>query len=257
MNTAEHGRAGLERPDPLAVTSTDASSSLREEHALLMREVTARGETVLREADEGRWPQHELRELLNYLHLEVLRQVTDSEWLLFRAAHRSPDELARLRRDHLELRLAIDVLTQAAATGGADGLSPPQLAVATRDLLAQLDAHLAAEQQLLRTASGDAPSMASLGSQPHEWYALTEGPVIDLDTLPGNQGVDAALGRLIRLEPEEQVELRCSSDPSPLWQRLAQADPGGYGLTYLERGPQRWRLEITRRTAHWTPHPLA
>jgi uncharacterized protein (DUF2249 family) len=53
------------------------------------------------------------------------------------------------------------------------------------------------------------------------------------------------------------VELRCSSDPSPLWQRLARADPGGYGLAYLERGPQRWRLQITRRTAHWTPHPHA
>jgi uncharacterized protein (DUF2249 family) len=258
MNAAEHGGAGLEQPDVPAATSTDAPSTLREEHALLMREVTTRAEMVLREADKGRWPQPELQELLNYLHLEVLRQVADTEWLLFRAAHRSPDELARLRRDHLELRLAIDVLTQAAATGGgADGPSPPQLAAATRDLLAQLDGHLAAEQQLLATAGGAAPSTASLGSQPHEWYSLIEGPVIDLDTLPGDQGVDAALSRLIRLEPEVQVELRCSSDPSPLWQRLARADPGGYGLAYLERGPHRWRLEITRRTAHWTPHPHA
>jgi uncharacterized protein (DUF2249 family) len=258
MNEVEHGQSGLQQPDLQAAASTDTPSTLRQEHALLMREVNTRAEMVLREADEGRWPQSELRELLNYLHLEVLRQVTDTEWLLFRTAHRAPDELARLRRDHLELRLAIDVLTQAAATGGsADGPSPPQLAAATRDLLAQLDAHLTAEQQVLTTAGGAAPSTASLGSQPHEWYPLTEGPVIDLDQLPGEQGVDAALGRLIRLRPEEQVELRCSSDPSPLWQRLARADPGGYGLAYLERGPQRWRLQITRHTAHWTPHPHA
>ena len=257
MNDTDHGRSGLEQPEPQTVASTEAVSTLREEHALLMRELTTRAELVLREADEGRWPQSELRELLNYLHLEVLRQVTDTEWLLFRAAHRAPDDLARLRRDHLELRLAIDVLTQAAATGGsADGPSPPQLAAATRDLLAQLDAHLTAERQVL-TAGGAAPSTASLGSQPHEWYPLTEGPVIDLDQLPGEQGVDAALARLIRLEPEAQVELRCSSDPSPLWQRLFRADPGGYGLAYLERGPQLWRLAITRRTAHWTPHPHA
>jgi uncharacterized protein (DUF2249 family) len=143
------------------------------------------------------------------------------------------------------------VLTQGAATGGgADRPLPPQLAAATRDLLAQLDAHLIAEQQLLTTAGGGAPSTASLGSQPHEWYALTEGPVIDLDMLPGARGVDAALGRLLRLGPEKQVEPRCSSNPSPLWQRLARADPGGYGLAYLERRPQRWRLEITRRTGH-------
>jgi uncharacterized protein (DUF2249 family) len=258
MNEAERGQSGLEQPDPHSAASTKAVSTLREEHALLMRELTTRAEMVLREADEGRWPQAELQELLNYLHLEVLRQVSDAEWLLFRAAHRAPDKLALLRRDHLELRLAIDVLTQAAATGGgADGPSPAQLAAATRDLLAQLEGHLAAEQQVLTTAGGAAPSTASLGSQPHQWYSLTEGPVIDLDQLPGEHGIDAVLGRLMRLGPDEQVELRCSSDPSPLWQRLSRADPGGYGLAYLERGPQHWRLEITRRAGRWTPHPYA
>jgi uncharacterized protein (DUF2249 family) len=257
MNEAEHGGSGFEQPDTSAVTSTGAPSSLRDEHDLLMHEVNTRAEMVLREADEGRWPEHQLRELLNYLHLEVLRQVTDSEWLLFRTAYRAPDELALLRRDHLELRLAIDALTQAAATGsGADGPSPQQLAAATRDLLAQLEGHLTAERQLL-TDLGVTPSAASPGGQPHEWYSFTEGPVIDLDQLPGEQGIDAALGRLMRLGPDEQIELRSSSDPSPLWQRLAGADPGGFGLAYLERGPQHWRLQITRRAAGWTPHPYA
>lgn len=257
MNEAKHGDSGFEQSDPSAAMSTGAPSSLRDEHELLMHEVNTRAEMVLREADEGRWPEHQLHELLNYLHLEVLRQVTDSEWLLFRAAYRAPDELARLRRDHLELRLAIDALTQAAATGGgADGPSPQQIAAATRALLAQLEGHLGAEQQLL-TDLGVTPSTATPGGRPHEWYALTEGPLLDLDQLPGEQGLDAALGRLMRLGPDEQVELRSSSDPSPLWQRLARADPGGFGLAYLERGPQRWRLQITRRPAAWTPHPLA
>jgi uncharacterized protein (DUF2249 family) len=257
MNEAKHGGFGFEQPDPSAVTFPGAPSSLRDEHELLMHEVNSRAEMVLREADEGRWPEHQLRELLNYLHLEVLRQVTDSEWLLFRTAYQAPDELARLRRDHLELRLAIDALTQAAATGGgADSPSPQQLAAATRDLLAQLEGHLSAEQQLL-TSLGVTPPTPSPGSRPHGWYALTEGPVIDLDQLPGEQGLDAALGRLMRLGPDEQVELHSSSDPSPLWQRLARADPGGYGLSYLERGPQHWRLQITRRASAWTPHPHA
>ena len=257
MNHAEHAVPRLMQADPQTTASADPPSTLGEEHALLMRELSSRAEMVLREADEGRWPQSQLRELLNYLHLEVLRQVTDTEWLLFRTTHRAPDELARLRRDHLELRLAIDVLTQAAATaGGADGPSPRQLSAATRDLLVQLDGHFTAEQQLLTTADGT-PSTASLGCRPHNWYPLTEGRVIDLDQLPGAQGIDAVLGRLLRLAPLEQVELRCSSDPSPLWQRLARTDPGGYGLAYLERGPRRWRLEITRRTAHSTPHPYS
>ncbi|MEP7179846.1 MAG: hemerythrin domain-containing protein, partial [Pseudonocardiales bacterium] len=98
--------------------------SLRDEHALMMREVTSRAHAVTSEADEGRWPKPELRELLNYLHLEVLRQFLDEEWLLFRVVRHAPEELARLRRDHLELRLAIEVLDQAAATNdGAAGWS--------------------------------------------------------------------------------------------------------------------------------------
>src|SRR6185437_11807452 len=100
MTNATQGRPGLAEPGVSAPAST-----LQEEHAVLRREVTSRAQAVLSETDEGRWPQQQLQELLNYLRLEVLQQVVDEEWLLFRAAHHAPDELARLRRDHLELRL--------------------------------------------------------------------------------------------------------------------------------------------------------
>ncbi len=217
-----------------------------------------RAQAVLQETDEGRWPQAQLQELLNYLHLEVLRQVTDEEWLLFRTAHHAAEELGRLRRDHLELRLAVDVLTQAASThDGPGGLSPEQLGAATRDLLGQIERHLAAEEALLDTSAHGIPAMAVMGSQPHEWYDLTEGPVIDLDALPGPQGIDAALGRLLRLGRGEQVEVRASGDPSPLWQRLIRGDHGGYGVSYLERGPRLWRMQIVRHAERWTPHPMA
>lgn len=232
-------------------------ASLKTEHALLMREVRTRAHAVTSDADDDRWPQPQLRELLNYLHLEVLRQLVDEEWLLFRVVRHAPDKLERLRRDHFELRQAIEVLDQAAGTGGAaEGLSPRQLSAATRDLLAQLERHLAAEDELA-ILDEVAPSTASFGAQPHEWYALTEGPVVDLDKLPGEQGADAALARLLRLGRTEQVEIRSSGDPSPLWQRLTAADPGGYGVNYLERGPNHWRVEITRRPEHSTPQPYA
>jgi uncharacterized protein (DUF2249 family) len=251
MTDATQGRPGLAEHGASAPATT-----LREEHAVLRREVTSRAQAVLSEADQGRWPQLQLQELLNYLRLEVLQQVVDEEWLLFRAAHHAPDELARLRRDHLELRLAIDVLAQAAAADSGERLSPWQLSATTRDLLAQLEQHFAAEEELSSIGAA-APATASLGAQPHEWYSLIQAPVIDLDQLAGEQGVDAVLGRLLRLAQSEQVEIRSSGDPSPLWRRLVAADPGGYGLEYLERDPSRWRVAITRRPEHWTPHPLA
>lgn len=250
MSDSSQNRSRLERPSA-------GRASLKDEHALMMRELTSRAQAVTAEADEGRWPQAELRELLNYLHLEVLRQLVDEEWLLFRVVRHAPDELARLRGDHLDLRLAIEVLDQAAATAGsAEGLSPLQLSATTRDLLSQLERHLAAEDQLAILGEA-APATASFGAQPHEWYDFTEGPVIDLDQLPGELGADAALARLVRLDHGEQVEVRASVDPTPLWQRLIMRDPGGYGVTYLERGPNQWRVQITCRPERSTSQPYA
>lgn len=225
------------------------STTLREEHALLLREVEARAGAVLAAADQGRWPRAELHELLNYLHLEVLRQVAEEEWLLFRAVRNAPEQLAVLRAEHLELRIAIELLDQAAATGGrTGGLSPSQLAASTRDLLTQLVAHFSSEDTLA-IGTQAAPATVTFGMQPHEWYARIEGADIDLDELPGHQGTDAALDRLLRLRSDEQVQLRATCDLSPLCRRLTGTDPGGYGIRYLERGPNQWRVEITRRTA--------
>lgn len=254
-----HPTPGQPDPSNASRTSPQPYSTLPEEHAVLRRNVAARATALLSESDAGRWPQLELEELLNYLRLEVLRQVADEEWLLFRVAHHTPDELALLRREHLELHLAVEELAEAAATRGqAGGWSPQRLTATTRDLGAQLERHLAGEEQLLAEAAEAAPATASLGSRPHEWYSLTQGTVIDMDRLPGALGVDAVLERLENLGRGEQVQIQSSSDPSPLGRRLNRAYAGDFTVTYLERGPQRWRLEITRREADpWTPQPYA
>jgi uncharacterized protein (DUF2249 family) len=227
------------------------AASLAEEHGVLRQAVHSRAEPVVRAAEAGTWPATELTELVNYLQLEVLRQIADEEWLLFRNARRASDEFAALRRDHLELRLSVDRLTDAATTRAT--FTAAQLAAATHDLVEQLDAHLRAEEAQL-TASGDPPaSTASLGSQPHEWYALTEGAAIDLDRLPGAAGVDAVFDRLLRLRAREQVVIASTTDPSPLWGRLSYANPGGYGMALIRKGPPRWEIEIVKRPP---PAPL-
>jgi len=224
--------------------AVSAALTLPAEHELLLAEVAARAEAVLLQADAGRWPRLEVRAFLDYLHLEVLRHIVDEEWLLFRARHDASEGLHRLREDHLGLREAIDQVAEVAAEG--DGSSPEQLSRITRQLIARLKTHIAAEEELL-SEKGIVPSTASLGSRPHSWYALTEGAVIDLDKLPGPLGVDATLGRLLRLREGEQVELWASTDPGPVWGRLANQDPGGFGFSYLARGPDQWRVQITRR----------
>jgi uncharacterized protein (DUF2249 family) len=226
---------------------------------LLMREVTKRVRAVLEKTSRGQVPQSELQELLNYLHLEVLRQATDEQWLLFRSDHGNPVALAQLRRDHLDLRLAIDVLSGSATTvTGAATWTPSQVAATTHDLLIQVERYFVDGEQLLANAGDSAPAAALIGGQPHEWYEVINGPVIDLDALEGPHGIDAVYDRLVRLAPGEHVEVRSSShDPSPLWQRLARFDPGGYGIAYFESGPHIWRVEVTRRPNDWSPHPFA
>jgi uncharacterized protein (DUF2249 family) len=185
--------------------------------------------------------------LVGYLRAEVLGQDADEERLLFPAG--APAGVSRLARDHARLRATIETLERVAA--GESTWSPAQLAAATRDLLHQLERHFHAGQALLAAAStpGKVPATSMLGGHPHEWYPLTEGPVIDLDALPAGQAVDAAVHRLLRLRRGERVELHAATDPHLVWRQLDVLSPGGYGFAYLQDGPDRWRMQVTRRLA--------
>ncbi|MGI8449990.1 MAG: hemerythrin domain-containing protein [Streptosporangiaceae bacterium] len=220
--------------------------TLAEEHALLLEQVAVRAEDVLTVAAGNRWPARELQRLLGYVRAEVLRQAGDEEMLLFIPRGASPG-LARLCRDHARLRDATEMLERIAA--GEAAWSPARVATVTRDLVCQLERHLAAEERLLTVggAQGRYQAVSSLGGHPHEWYPLTEGPVIDLDALPPGQVIDAVTDRLLRLGRGEQLELCSGRDPWLAWRQMDDVSPGGYGFAYLEDGPDLWRVQVTRR----------
>lgn len=139
-------------PTPLAqhdlqAPAASVPSTLAAQHALLLAAVTARSVALLVEVDQDRWPQREPKELVDYLHLELLRQFVDEEWPLFRNSHHDPQSPALLRQDHLELRVLIEVLIDAAANRGQ--LPPERVAAATQDLLTRLRTHLRAEAHVL------------------------------------------------------------------------------------------------------------
>ncbi|MGH3399526.1 MAG: hemerythrin domain-containing protein [Streptosporangiaceae bacterium] len=220
--------------------------TLADEHAVLLAQVAVRADDVVAAIADGRWPARELQGLAGYLRAEVLRQAGDEEWLLFPASHPAPG-FARLERDHDRLRAGTEVLEQAA--GGTGLHSRAQVAAVARDVLAQLELHLAREEQVLAAADApdQVPATTEPGSRQHGWYPLTEGPVIDLEALPPGEKTDAAAARIMRLHAGEQVELRSASDPAPVWRRVDQLSPGGYGFAYLQDGPAQWRIQVTRR----------
>ena len=88
---------------------------------------------------------------------------------------------------------------------------------------------------LTAIAAGRAPEMVPatgvLGGRPHEWYPLTEGPVIDLGALPAGQAVAAAVARLLRLGGGGQVALQ--------WPGNTGADRGAIQRSCARAGPLR------------------
>jgi uncharacterized protein (DUF2249 family) len=220
--------------------------TLADEHALLLWQVTARAEELIAAIADGGWPGVELAALAGYAQAEVLRQASDEETLLFAAA--PAQDAAGLARDHARLRSAAELLARAAA--GEQPMSPGQVAIAARDFVAQLERHLRAEESLLvpeTTAQQGVPGTAALGGRRHEWYPLTEGPVVDLGALPQDQAIAAAMDRLLRMRRGEQVELQSGIDLKPVWQEISELIPAGYRFTTLQDGPPRWRMQVTRR----------
>jgi len=223
------------------------SLTLAEEHVLVMWQVTTSAEKLLSATEHGRWPGEELTALAGYARAEVLRQASDEEALLFSAV--PAQTAAGLARDHARLRAAAELLTRAAS--GQQPMAPAQLADAVRDFVASLERHLRSEEDQLASGRGaqHVPATVTLGGHPHEWYLLTEGPVIDLDALPPQEGVRAAVDRLLRMRRGENVELLSGTSLDPVWREISELCPGVYQFTVLQDGPTRWRMRITRRQA--------
>jgi len=49
-----------------------------------------------------------------------------------------------------------------------------------------------------------------------------------------------------KLAPGESMELVNDHDPKPLYFQFDAQVPGGFAWEYLERGPDTWRVAITR-----------
>ena len=223
------------------------SLTLAEEHVLVLWQVMTSAEKLLTEAEHGRWPGAELTALAGYARAEVLRQASDEEALLFPAV--PAQTAAGLARDHVRLRAAAELLTRTAA--GEQPMAPAQLAVVVRDFVTQLERHLRNEDDLLAADRGarGMPATVALGGHPHEWYLLTEGPVVDLDEVLPEEAVSAAVDRLLRMRRGEQVELQSATSLDEVWREISELCPGGYQFTALQDGPARWRMQVTRRPA--------
>jgi uncharacterized protein (DUF2249 family) len=81
----------------------------------------------------------------------------------------------------------------------------------------------------------------------HVFHA--EAPHIDLRTLPPAERHPRIFGTLGSLAPGGVLLITSDHEPRPLHYYLETAFPGRFGWGYLERGPDVWRVAISRLEA--------
>jgi uncharacterized protein (DUF2249 family)/hemerythrin-like domain-containing protein len=221
---------------------------LADEHAVLLREVHTRGRAIRTALSEGRWPDHDVAGLLDYLRYEVLDQAVTTERLLFPLVTEglANSGIRQLVADHVQLRELTDRLADVATATG-DPKARDDLA----NLLLALDEflvrHMREEEALLSTTTSSGVESLRQPFRCHLWFPLTEGPDVDLDALPREFAHRAVLERFSRLRLGERLLVRSSRELEGLWNVLSCGRPGEYAWAYLEEGPNRWRAEVTRR----------
>ncbi|RFU20571.1 hemerythrin domain-containing protein [Geodermatophilus marinus] len=231
------------------MTRTRSGRRLADEHAGLLEEVDRRVHRALTAADSGRPHVPELESLVTYLRCEVIDEAVHTESLLYPliAGTPSADHVPALTHDHRRLRDLIDELARVANGGSPQrDADPVPLLLGLRRVLAE---HLHAEQAVVAAMTDACIEDLRQPRRSHDWFVLTEGSVVDVDRMPFREDeAPAVLDRLTRLRVGEEVEVRSSRHLGRLraafTRRRMYTD---YGWVYLEEGPLRWRVQITRR----------
>ena len=208
------------------------------------------------------------QELLGWLRHELVPHAAAEEETLYPAAAQLPESRllveAMLAEHELIHRLVADL----------EGASAPVAAAATAKALETVfDSHLAKENdQLLPTlvassrfsvarmlegmhellgeddAGHDRSASAAGESHQCACGGHDEGvPELDARAIPHAIRHATIFGALDGLRPGAALVLTADHDPVPLRAQLEQRAPGSFEVTYLEEGPQIWRLRLTRR----------
>lgn len=72
-------------------------------------------------------------------------------------------------------------------------------------------------------------------------------PVLDARSIPHAIRHAAIFGALDSLRSGAAMELIAPHEPLPLLAQIDKRYDGGFDVSYLERGPNEWRLRLARR----------
>lgn len=74
-----------------------------------------------------------------------------------------------------------------------------------------------------------------------------ETPVLDARTIPHAIRHATIFGALSAIAPGNALVLVAPHDPLPLLGQIAEREGDAIAVSYLQRGPEEWRLKLSRR----------
>ena len=251
-----------------------AAAAVEQHHAEMAGRLQALVESLLVEVERGgATAAVAAREaLVTWLRDDLMPHAVAEEKAMYPAAHGT--ERGRLLVDgmlaeHVTIGALVDEVEQAA--------TPLRAAAAARALRALFESHLAKENELVLPllAADPTVSVAALLGGMHELLgghhehadeheAEAQGgcgghctcgevdtagyPELDARSVPHAIRHATIFGALDSVAPGGGMVLVAPHDPLPLLAQLEQRAPQQFEVSYLERGPEAWRIQLVRRT---------
>lgn len=224
-------------------------------HRGMLDDIRPLVEAILLTAAEGSDPHPTRDALTRWCRVELLPHAKAEEDVLYPAAHAiAPQLIDAMLTEHTQLKSLIDEV-------GAQ-THPVRIAAAARALLVVLESHVAKEnEQILPLLAADPAisvsalleSMHGVLDAPADEHTCNchdepdpDHPVLDARAVPHAIRHATIFGALDAIQPGGGLILIAPHDPLPLLDQIEKRSPAMFSVSYLERGPEAWRLAFSR-----------
>jgi uncharacterized protein (DUF2249 family) len=241
----------------------EAVETIKNHHAELAGQVTAHAEALVSAAERGNDIEAPRAAALRFLTTELLPHAIAEEQRLYPAAART-DRARPLVESMIAAHRIIGALVERIRAES----SAVRTAAAADALRVLFDAHLTDENERILPIVAADPDV-SLADVTHGMHELlghrdteteppgahscscgehdTDDPVLDVREVPHSIRHATVFGAFDAVPHGGTLVLVAHHDPIPLLRQLDERTRGGLDVSYEQRGPEAWRLRLTKR----------
>ncbi len=269
----------------IASTEADAraAEAVEQHHAQMAGALAAQVEALVAAAAAGDEVAAGVvrSDLVAWCESELVPHALAEEKAMYPAAQEKPEGRLLVEGMLGEHKVITGLVEQVRATE-----DPVRAAAAAKALQVAFESHLAKENELVLPLLVGAPDVSVaqllggmhelLGAGEHSHEGAEHGNAVETEAHqpahgghscncgevdgPGYPELDARqvphairhatiFGALDAVRPGGGMVLVAPHDPLPLLRQIEQRSPGAFEITYVERGPDAWRLAFARRAA--------